>query len=88
MPPVDVTCLDDATLSISGNVSDPGMAFELLVRVFSDAGKVICNISPVFNASASRNATIMVSGAKSSSAVWVGGTNYDIDAQNLINFQI
>lgn len=80
MPPVDVTCLDDATLSISGNVSDPGMAFELLVRVFSDDGKVACNISPVFNASAVRNATIMVSGAKSSSALWVGGTNYDMDA--------
>ena len=80
MPPVNVSCFDNATLRISGTVANPGMTFELLVRAFSDGGTVACSDAPVFNASASTNATIAVTNAKSTSILWVGGTNYDMDS--------
>lgn len=80
MPPVNVTCQDNATLRISGTVASPGMAFELLARVASDGGSVACSGASVFNASATTNATIAVSGAQSMSIIWAGGTNYDMDA--------
>lgn len=78
LPQPVVSCLDSSTLVLRGNVSNPGMAYELLGRVtaFGKSSKVVC--SP----EGSANATITVSNAKESWITWVGDTNFDMNAGN------
>lgn len=76
LPQPIVSCLDNSTLMLKGNVSNPGMAYELLGRVnaIGPSAKVSCLPQGV------GNATIGVTGARESWIVWVGGTDYDMDA--------
>jgi alpha-L-fucosidase 2 len=72
-----VTCLDSATLQVRGLASSPGMLYELLFRAFAAGGRVSCK--PVSGTNTS-NATLTVSGAQSSLILWVGDTEYSMDA--------
>ena len=68
-----VTCVDNSTLRLIGSV---GMAYELLAKVKTVGGTVECS------ALSSSNASVLVSNASSAWIIWVGGTNYNIDAGN------
>lgn len=76
LPQPIVTCLDSSTLYLRGNVSNPGMAYELLGRVTVEGSQAKAVCSPV----GSNNATITVTGATGSRITWVGDTEYDMDA--------
>lgn len=82
LPTPNITCADNATLRLNGLVADPGMAYEMLARVsVSSGGTVECTSVPSINKMAPAvNATISVTNATSAAVLWVGGTNYDIDA--------
>lgn len=79
MPSPSVSCFDSSTLRLTGNASDPGMAYEILARVHASGGRVSC-ASAAPQVVGVMNATITVSNASSAWIVWVGATNYDIDA--------
>lgn len=81
LPPPNVSCIGNDTLILSGMVADPGMAYEIMAKaVASNGSTVSCMNSPNFNDSSLGNATITVTDATSAYVVWVGGTNYDINA--------
>ncbi|KAI0827198.1 Six-hairpin glycosidase-like protein [Trametes gibbosa] len=79
IPIPTVSCFDDSTLKITGTVSNPGMAFEMLARVTAraSAGASSPHVSCTPSGS---NATLTVNGAQEAWITWVGGTNYDMDA--------
>ncbi len=78
IPTPTVACFDNSTLQITGNASDPGMAFEFLARVTALASG---DASPSVSCTPSgANATLTVNGAQDVTLTWVGGTNYDMDA--------
>lgn len=54
-------------------VDNPGMAYEMLARVRTDAGSIACSQS-------GSNATITVNGAHEAWVTWVGDTEYSMDA--------
>ena len=64
---------------MTGLVSDPGMSYELLATVRSPDGKVTCATD------SSGVSTITIAHATSAWVIWVGGTNYDMDAGNAAN---
>ncbi|KIY64807.1 glycoside hydrolase family 95 protein [Cylindrobasidium torrendii FP15055 ss-10] len=75
LPNGNVTCLDSTTLVLRGNApSEPGMLYELVGRVDYTGGNVSCS------AISDTNATISVTGASSARIVWLGDTEYSIDA--------
>ncbi|KAI0916115.1 hypothetical protein AcW1_010031 [Taiwanofungus camphoratus] len=74
LPAPNVTCLDNYTLSLSGLVSVPGMAYEIVARVRGSPNATIyCTPS-------GNNATVSVENTSEAWITWVGGTNYDMDA--------
>ncbi|KAJ8514372.1 hypothetical protein ONZ45_g8082 [Pleurotus djamor] len=75
LPPPSVSCVDSTTLKLSGLVSDPGMAYEILAKVGSVGGSISCN-----SATGTVNATVTVSGTTETWITWVGGTNFDMNA--------
>ena len=77
LPVPTITCSDNSTLKFSGLVSNPGMAYELLATVKIAGGSASC--API-EGSNGMNATVIVTGATSAHVIWVGGTNYNIDA--------
>ncbi|KAH8096812.1 glycoside hydrolase family 95 protein [Cristinia sonorae] len=76
LPQPTVSCLDPSTLLLRGAVSEPGMAYELIGRVTPEGpdGQATCLPD------GSRNATILVTGATASRIVWVGDTEFGIEA--------
>ncbi|OCH86005.1 glycoside hydrolase family 95 protein [Obba rivulosa] len=80
LPTPNVTCLDNSTLSLVGLVAVPGMEYEVLARVRTAGNaKVVCTPSAVPGGQ-TLNATLTVTGASEAWILWVGGTEYDIDA--------
>ncbi|KAJ8689819.1 hypothetical protein PTI98_012681 [Pleurotus ostreatus] len=79
LPAPSVTCLDSSTLQLTGLVAAPGMAYEILAKVGTVDGSVIC--TPAAGTDSSKlNATITVINSTESWITWVGGTNFDLDA--------
>lgn len=76
IPTPTVSCFDNSTLKITGSASDPGMAFEILARASASTSNATMSCTPV----GSKNATLSVTGASAADLVWVGGTDYDMDA--------
>lgn len=76
-----MTCLDSTTLYLRNNVSNPGMAYELIGRVVAEGSGAKATCSPI----SSNNATISVSGATASWISWVGDTDYDMDAGDAVH---
>ncbi|KDQ23310.1 glycoside hydrolase family 95 protein [Pleurotus ostreatus PC15] len=64
LPAPSVTCLDSSTLQLTGLVAAPGMAYEILAKVGTVDGSVICTPAA----------------GTESWITWVGGTNFDLDA--------
>ena len=79
LPVPNVTCLDDATLSIRNYVSIPGMLYEILAQAQAPGGFVSCSAVPGSNPP---NATLTVVGASEAWISWIGDTNYNITAGN------
>jgi alpha-L-fucosidase 2 len=79
LPAPNVTCLDDATLSIRNYVSVPGMLYEILVQVQAPDGLISCSAVPGSNPP---NATLTVTDASEAWISWFGGTNYNMTAGN------
>lgn len=77
LPTPNVTCLDNASLSVRGYVHNPGMLYEILARVVAPGGTTTC--STILD-STLPNATLSVSGASEAWITWVGDTNYDMAA--------
>ena len=82
LPTPNVTCADNMTLRLNGLVADPGMAYEILARVsISPGGTIECTSVPNADKTGPAvNATITVTNVTSAAILWVGGTNYDINA--------
>ncbi|KAH8109494.1 glycoside hydrolase family 95 protein [Phellopilus nigrolimitatus] len=78
LPTPNITCADNATLRLTGLVATPGMAYEILAEVKTSGGTVLCQ--DFTNPDNSANATITAANTTSAYILWVGGTNYDIDA--------
>ncbi|KAI0764822.1 Six-hairpin glycosidase-like protein [Fomes fomentarius] len=76
IPTPTVSCFDNSTLKITGSASDPGMAFEILARASASTSNATISCTPV----GSKNATLSVTGASAADLLWVGGTDYDMDA--------
>ncbi|EIW76069.1 glycoside hydrolase family 95 protein [Coniophora puteana RWD-64-598 SS2] len=76
IPTPNVTCMDNATLSIRNYISSPGMLYEIIARVEAPGGTSSCTVV----SSNPTNATLTVTGAKEAYITWVGGTDYDISA--------
>ncbi|EJD07952.1 glycoside hydrolase family 95 protein [Fomitiporia mediterranea MF3/22] len=87
LPAPNVTCTDNATLRLNGLVAEPGMAYELLATVAVPPGGTLkCTVVPNMDTTDNVvNATITVSNVTSASVVWVGGTNYDINAGDAVH---
>ncbi|EMD36191.1 glycoside hydrolase family 95 protein [Gelatoporia subvermispora B] len=80
LPTPNVTCFDNATLSLVGFVATPGMEYEILARVrTSGNAQVTCTTVPV-PGGLTLNATLTVTGASEAWISWVGGTEYDMDS--------
>ena len=82
LPPPSITCLDSSTLVLRGNVSDPGMGYELMAR--ASAVGLSANIScfEFPGGPGVMNATLTVTSADQAWVTWVGDTDYDMDAGN------
>lgn len=65
---------------LRGNVSSPGMAYELLARVFVTGPTAQVSCSEVASGTGVTNATLDVAGAQEAWVTWVGETEYDMDA--------
>ncbi|PCH37096.1 glycoside hydrolase family 95 protein [Wolfiporia cocos MD-104 SS10] len=78
LPAPNITCLDNATLSMVGLVNDPGMSYEVLARVRAPAGASV-SCTPT---SPGVNATLNVENAAEAWVVWVGGTDYSMYTGN------
>ncbi|KAI6157265.1 glycoside hydrolase family 95 protein [Pisolithus tinctorius] len=77
LPLPNITCFDSSTLRIRNVILDPGMLYEILVRVEAPGGKISCTA----NASSSpSNATLIVTHASEAWVTWFGDTDYDIAA--------
>lgn len=78
LPRPSVSCFDNSSLVLRGNVANPGMTYEFLARVsaFGPSTQVSCSTQ------GTKNATITVTGAQTAWITWVGDTNYDMDAGN------
>ncbi|KAF7792686.1 hypothetical protein EIP86_003784 [Pleurotus ostreatoroseus] len=83
LPTPTISCIDNSTLLLRGNVSNPGMAYELITRVNAEgpAANISCIETTV--GSGNINATIAVSGAQQAWLTWVGETEYDMNAGNV-----
>ncbi|KAF5366281.1 hypothetical protein D9758_005662 [Tetrapyrgos nigripes] len=77
LPTPNVTCIGSDTLQLRGFAGTPGMLYEMLGRVTSVGGSVTCDSISSTNSS---NATLTVSQASDASFVWVGDTEYSMDA--------
>ncbi|TRM55989.1 glycoside hydrolase family 95 protein [Schizophyllum amplum] len=81
LPSPNVTCLDDATLQVRGYAGAPGMLYEILFYASSASGAVSCAPAAPFNTSVdTANATLTVSSAADVTLLWVGDTEYSMDA--------
>ncbi|KAL0581459.1 hypothetical protein V5O48_000613 [Marasmius crinis-equi] len=81
LPTFNVTCLDPQTLRVRGRAEgSAGMLYELLGRVHSSGGSVICDSTAAFDGSSTPNATIIVTEATEAWIKWVGGTEFSQDA--------
>lgn len=80
LPQPEVTCIDNSTLLLRNNISNPGMAYELMARVnaIGPGSRISCN--ELLTATGSTNATISVVGAQQAWITWVGDTEYDMSA--------
>ncbi|CAE7142286.1 unnamed protein product [Rhizoctonia solani] len=80
LPKRNITCLDNATVQLRGNVGPPGMLYELLARIQKSdpgGGTVKCTIDPVTG-----DAQLLANGTTEAWVTWVGGTEYSMDAGN------
>jgi alpha-L-fucosidase 2 len=80
-PLPNITCLTSDTLRVRGFVAQPGMLYELLIRASTEGGAISCSSVPTTN-TASTNATLHATGARSIWLRWVGGTEYDMKKGN------
>ncbi|CAL1710806.1 unnamed protein product [Somion occarium] len=78
LPQPVVSCFDHNTLILRGSVVKSQMTYEFIGRVNAAGASARVNCTPT----GSGNATIIVSGASTSSITWVGATDYDMDAGN------
>ncbi|KAJ3542228.1 hypothetical protein NM688_g5996 [Phlebia brevispora] len=87
LPPPVISCLDGSTLLIQGNVSNPGMAYELMARVNAAGPSSTVNISctSLPGVPGVTNATVSVTGAQQAWITWVGDTDYDMDAGDVLH---
>ncbi|KAI0339318.1 glycoside hydrolase family 95 protein [Trametopsis cervina] len=76
LPSAAVTCFDNSTLLVQGNVAVPGMKYELLFRstATGEDARSTCN------SLGTQNATLAVTDATEAWITWVGGTEYSLDA--------
>ncbi|KAJ6466949.1 glycoside hydrolase family 95 protein [Mycena sanguinolenta] len=79
LPTPNITCFDSSTLRVRGTAGTPGMIYEMLGRVRSTGGKVVCTSLPVPTGTPA-NATVAVTGSTEAWISWVGGTEFDQDA--------
>jgi alpha-L-fucosidase 2 len=78
LPLAKVSCVDNATLRVQGNVALPGMAYELLFRAtaIGPDARIYCQQV------GAANATLVIEAATESWVSWVGDTEYNMDAGN------
>ncbi|KAL6297766.1 Six-hairpin glycosidase-like protein [Sparassis latifolia] len=76
LPIPNVTCFDNDTLQATGQVSDPGMSYEILARVRTTGNSTVsCSYI-------AGNATLSVDNAHEAWITWVGDTDYSMYAGN------
>jgi alpha-L-fucosidase 2 len=76
LPPANITCLDDSTISMRGHAAEPGMLYELIGRAYSNGGTVTC----FQDYDGIGKASLVVEKAREAWFIWVGGTEYNMDA--------
>ncbi|THH07152.1 hypothetical protein EW146_g9406 [Bondarzewia mesenterica] len=82
LPVPKITCLDQATLQVRGQVADPGMKYEILGRVQAAGTRPQINCTSSEGTDGIINATISVLDAQEAWITWVGDTEYSMDAGN------